>query len=242
MLGRKNKSQVDTMLDLRHGTQKITKSSQPLLPGWLISALLTIVFLIIVGGIYFTIKTLNHHQTGKSDMLLAVSRVGKLIILPDNEIPTYGTVADVSKLKNQVFFQKAVDGDEILIYQKAKMTILYRKSINKIVNIGPIIVGASGSPYVTARFAIKNGSSNTAFSATIEARIRQLYPNATIISNEPASRNYPGTIAIDLTKKNQPLDEQVSDALGIKAGKAPLGEPLPDGDILIIIGDDFKPQ
>ncbi len=170
----------------------------------------------------------------------AVSRVGKLIILPTDESPTYGTVSDTTKLKNQVFFKRAANGDEVLIYQKAKLTVLYRKSINKIVNIGPIIVGASGSPYVTSRFAIKNGSDNPAFVTAMAARLRQLYPNATIISSEPASRNYPATIAIDLTKKNQPLDEQVADSLGIKAGQPPLGEPLPDGDILVIIGADYK--
>jgi len=70
--------------------------------------------------------------------------------------------------------------------------------------------------------------------------LKQLYPNATIGSIQSASRSYPDTIAIDLTKKNQPLDEQVADSLGIKAGQPPLDEPLPDGEILIIIGTDFK--
>lgn len=239
-LKKKNKNKA--VLDLRQGgsnQQIITKRSYL---GWLIGILSTILLVAIVGGVYFAYVSLSHSQTGKSAMLEAVSRVGKLIILPENETPTYGTVSDLSKLKNQEFFKKAANGDEILIYQQAKLTILYRKSINKIVNIGPLIVGSSGSPYVTARFAIKNGTSNPDFAVAMAARIRQLYPNASIVSNEPASRTYPATIAIDLTKKNQPLDEQVADSLGIKAGKPPLGEPLPDGDILIIIGGDFKPQ
>lgn len=161
------------------------------------------------------------------------------MLLPENETPTYGTVTDIAKLKNQTFFAKARNGDEILIYEKAKLTILYRPSIQKIVNVGPLVVGSSGSPYVTSRFAVKNGTDNPSLNDKIISKIKQLYPNAVVVSSEKASRAYPTTITISLNKTNQSLNEQIADSLKIQAGMLPLGEPAPEADFLIIIGQDY---
>ncbi len=241
MFARRNKRTQST-LDLREVAKKQAKNRQRRpFPRWLQIAAAALFCVAVAGGAYYLISTkLVHPRSQKDAMLQAVSRVGEHIILPTDETPTYGTVADASKLKDQTFFKQAANNDELLIYQKAKLTILYRPSIDKIVNIGPLIIGSSGSAYITSRFAIKNGSGKPESSDMLASRLRQLYPNATISSIQAASRSYPGTIAIDLTKKNQPLDEQVADSLGIKAGQPPLGEALPAGDILIIIGTDFK--
>jgi hypothetical protein len=193
--------------------------------------------MIVAAGYYFFSS--RHASSAKSDMIQAVSRVDKLMLVPSDETPTYGTVADITKLKDQVFFKAASNGDEILIYEKAMLTILYRPSINKIINVGPLIVGSHGSPYITSRIAIKNGTNDLQIGDEVSAKLKKLYPNATILATQAASRSYQTSIAIDLTKKNQPLDEQVADSLGIKAGTPPLGESMPDGDILIIVGADY---
>ncbi len=241
MFSRRNR-QTQSTLDLREVAKKQAKNRhrRPF-PLWIKIAVAAVLCAVVACGAYYLISTkLIHPSSQKDAMLQAVSRVGEHIILPTGETPTYGTVADSTKLKDQTFFKNADNGDELLIYEKAKLTILYRPSINKIVNIGPLVTGSSGSAYVTSRFAIKNGSGKPENSDILVARLKQLYPNATIGSIQSASRSYPDTIAIDLTKKNQPLDEQVADSLGIKAGQPPLDEPLPDGEILIIIGTDFK--
>ncbi len=71
-----------------------------------------------------------------------LQEVGRLIILPDNESPTVATVSDLSKLKNQVFFEHAKVGDKVLIYTNAKKAILYSPSEHKIVEVAPLNIGA----------------------------------------------------------------------------------------------------
>lgn len=72
-----------------------------------------------------------------------VAQVGRLIILPEGEVPTIATVADPEKLKDQAFFAKAKTGDKVLIYTNAKKAILYNAEKNKIVEVAPINIGDS---------------------------------------------------------------------------------------------------
>lgn len=67
-----------------------------------------------------------------------ISKVGKLINLPADEKPTVATVTDESKIKDQVFFQKAQNGDIVLIYTNSQKAILYRPSENKIIEVGTV--------------------------------------------------------------------------------------------------------
>lgn len=64
--------------------------------------------------------------------------VGKLMVLPENEVPTYATVNDLEPLKGNLFFEKARLGDKVLVYSKNGKAILYRPSENKIIEVGPL--------------------------------------------------------------------------------------------------------
>jgi len=212
-----------------------------LLGRWLpAAAVVLLVGLSVVATVWF-VNSRQSDKSGQADMQLCVTKVGKLMLLPTGENPTYGTVQDISKLKGQTFFAKAQNGDEILIYEMAKLSILYRSSINKIVNVGPLVAGNSGSPYVNSKIAIENGSGNNALLEKMAAAVTKAYPNAQIVKKSDATHAFPSSIIIDVNKTNQPLDEQIADSLGIKGGVMPLGEAAPDGtDFLIIIGQDYK--
>jgi hypothetical protein len=67
-----------------------------------------------------------------------VAKVGKLLILPLGEEPTVATVSDANALRDQPFFAYAEAGDQVLIYTKAKKAILYRPSLNKLVEVSAI--------------------------------------------------------------------------------------------------------
>jgi hypothetical protein len=67
-----------------------------------------------------------------SEQAKTIQKVSQLIELP-NEQPSIATVVDASKLKGQEFFANAENGDKVLIYAKAKVSILYRPSSNKII-------------------------------------------------------------------------------------------------------------
>lgn len=64
-----------------------------------------------------------------------VSKVSGLYLFPEGEIPTIATVSDPLLLKGQAFFLTSEVGDKVLIFSKAGKAILYRPSVNKIVDI-----------------------------------------------------------------------------------------------------------
>ncbi len=65
-----------------------------------------------------------------------VSNVAKLIELPPGT-PQVITVDNAETIRNtQPFFEKAVNGDQVLVYPD--QAILYRPSLNKIMNIGTV--------------------------------------------------------------------------------------------------------
>ena len=83
------------------------------------------------------------------DLLLA--ELGKLIALPTDEKPTVATITDVDKLKEQVFFRNAQNGDKVIIYTSARRAILYRPSDKKIIEVGAVNINqASPSASVQA--------------------------------------------------------------------------------------------
>ena len=82
----------------------------------------------------------NLPQVGNQELKSVVEKVGKLVILPDEETPTLATVTDKERLSNQPFYSKAENGDKVLIYTKAKKAFLYRPSINKIIEIAPVTI------------------------------------------------------------------------------------------------------
>ncbi len=67
-----------------------------------------------------------------------LTKVSKLYLLPNNEDPTVATVSDPEILKDQSFFILSEKGDKVLIFNKAGKAVLYRPSLNKIIEIAPI--------------------------------------------------------------------------------------------------------
>lgn len=74
-----------------------------------------------------------------------VDKVGKLVELP-NETPTVATVSDPAKLSGQAFFEKTKTGDLALIFEKARIAVLYRPSENKIINYATNITSGAPTP------------------------------------------------------------------------------------------------
>ena len=100
----------------------------------------------IITTIYFFLKfsELKQNPTKEIDKQTKdiITKVSKLLVLPQDETPTIATVSDSEKLKNQPFFAEAKKGDKVLIYIKAQKAILYDPIENKIIEIAPIGAGA----------------------------------------------------------------------------------------------------
>jgi hypothetical protein len=67
-----------------------------------------------------------------------VGMVGKLMLLPPDEMPTIATVSNPEKLKDQPFFSRAQYGDKVLIYTKSAKAILWRPETGQIIEVFPI--------------------------------------------------------------------------------------------------------
>jgi hypothetical protein len=74
-----------------------------------------------------------------------IAEIGKLIDLPQGEDPTVATITDIDKLKDQPFFNKAKNGDKVLIYTIAKKAILYDANQKKILDVAPVNIGSSSA-------------------------------------------------------------------------------------------------
>jgi hypothetical protein len=70
-----------------------------------------------------------------------IADVGKLIVLPQDELPTVATVSDIELLRDQPFFARGSNGDKVLIYTTAGKAILYSPVSRKIVEVAPINLG-----------------------------------------------------------------------------------------------------
>jgi hypothetical protein len=108
---------------------------------------LIFLFFLIVAGIalgFFYKSDLSYKNpelVAESESRTLAEAVGKLIVLPTDELPTIATVSDPEALKDQVFFAEAKRGDKVLIFTNAKKAILYDPVANKIVNVAPVNVG-----------------------------------------------------------------------------------------------------
>lgn len=67
-----------------------------------------------------------------------LSKVARIYLIPTGEEPTVATVSDPNALKNQSFFTMSQKGDKVLIFVKAGRAVLYRPSIDKIIETAPI--------------------------------------------------------------------------------------------------------
>jgi hypothetical protein len=109
----------------------------------LVLSLIALVALLLAGYFYYQFNTLkkNPQAVAQKETADLVSKVSKLVLLPEGETPTVATVSDPEKLKDQAFFAKAMVGDKVLIYAQAKKAVLYSVSLNKIIDVAPLNIG-----------------------------------------------------------------------------------------------------
>lgn len=67
-----------------------------------------------------------------------VADVSDHMLLPEDETPTLATVTDMHALEGQAFFKNAAEGDKVLMYMRSQKAIIYRPSIDRIIEVGPI--------------------------------------------------------------------------------------------------------
>jgi hypothetical protein len=120
-------------------------------------AVIVLSILVIIGcgsSCYFYFKYTNLKNNprveAKSETEILLAKVDKLMELPRDETPTVATVADAEQLKNQKFFQNAQNGDKVLAYAKSMKAILYRPSLDKIIEVAPMVFNGDSNAETSA--------------------------------------------------------------------------------------------
>ena len=155
-----------------------------------------------------------------------VEKVSKLMVLPFGT-PTVATVLDKEKLKDQAFFNNSENGDKILVFMDAKKAILYRPSLNKIIEISPLVTS-------TARVALLNGTTKAGVTDKAQTKIKDV-ADITITNDGKSAQNktYAQTIVVDLAGGFSSQATQIASLLGGEVGTFPTGETKPDADIVV---------
>lgn len=91
-------------------------------------------------------KLENPTEFAREETKLLQEKVGKLLELPAGEEPTIATVTDADRLREQPFFANAQNGDRVLIFTNARKAVLYRPSLNKIIEVAPVNLGQNATP------------------------------------------------------------------------------------------------
>lgn len=189
----------------------------------------------------------NPTEAARQEVRTLTEKVGRLMELPSEE-PTVATVSDKEKLNDQPFFQKAENGDKVLIYTQSRKAILYRPSSNKIievstVNLGGVASEATVSGNITQKptVALLNGTNIVGLTKKVERQLLEKRVNIEVVSRENAKKqDYTKTIVVDLTNTQKAVAQQIANILGGEISSLPEGESKPKANILIILGSDSK--
>lgn len=187
----------------------------------------------------------NPNLAAAESKKVLLSRVKALVVVPDED-PTVALVSDATKLKDQRFFANAENGDQVLIFTNAKKAILYRPSLNRVVEIAPITAPASDSATAAVapvRVVIYNGTTTKGLAAALENKLQTSFPGITILKKDNAvGTEYAETVVVDLTGTHATDAKGIAEALNGVVKPLPKGETKPaDGDVLVIVGGNFKP-
>lgn len=105
--------------------------------------LIALAAILAAGYFYNEVRLLKQDPqvVAQKEVTDLVAKVGRLVVLPADEVPTVATVSDPEALKDQAFFATSVVGDKVLIYTQAKKAFLYSVAMDKIIEVAPLNIG-----------------------------------------------------------------------------------------------------
>jgi len=68
-----------------------------------------------------------------------LQKISTIMVLP-SEKPSIATIFDKTKLQGQAFFQKAQNGDKVIIFEQAQRVLLYRPDTGKVIDFAPLVM------------------------------------------------------------------------------------------------------
>lgn len=190
----------------------------------------------------------NPTEMAKEEVKTLVAQIGRHIELPAEE-PTVATVSDREKLKNQPFFQKAQNGDKVLIFTQNRKAILYRPKTDKIIDISTVNVAGNTEQAVASaqvedmvKLALYNGTTKPGLASNAEKQLKNAMGNVEIVSKRNALKSsYTKTLVIDVNNSKSVAASQVAALLQGELATLPEDEVKPEGvDVMVILGQEVN--
>jgi len=192
-------------------------------------------------------EKINFGKNNDNEVEIIMAQISERLVVPE-EIPTVATVTDKKLLADQVFFQKAEDGDKLLIFANANLAILYRPSIKKIVEISQI--SAVNSPQIKPvpteevvkekiKVAIYNGNGEVGVATKFEREIIDKLDYFEVVKKTDAKNNYDKSQIINISDQFSEIATTLVESLDGELVEMPEGEVAPEADILIIVGKNW---
>lgn len=181
-------------------------------------------------------KQLQEQKQLSQEDQAVLDQLKKIIDLPEDATPTMAVINDADLLREEQpgFFEKAKNGDRLIVYPD--MAVLYDYEANKIMHVGPVSLSEQQAAKVP--FALYNGTDDENAITAFEQKLTSTYNNAEAIVKENAVGDYDNTLVIDLVGNN-PEIETIAEQLGGQVSGLPEGETAPEGAIvLVIVGGD----
>ncbi len=143
------------MIDTPTTSPSNFKKKRTGLSGFLvILVVLLVAGLAVTGYLYYTTRTelmrltqpSGQEELAKREVKAVVDKLGKLTILPEEE-PVVATIVDSDFLATQsAFYQKAENGDKLVVYPQAQKAYIFSPGRNIIVNAGPLVLDQNEQP------------------------------------------------------------------------------------------------
>lgn len=163
-----------------------------------------------------------------------VDQVAKIMDLPKDENPVIFAVQDKDKLGSaavtKTFFEKAQNGDVILAYEKANLSIIYRPNENRIVktdNYASFL--AAANPIKIAIIAPESQQS------AIEKQILEKVLNADIVTKQAPAASHLQSFVADVTGENAKAAQELAEKLSMAVSTLPSNETKPEGVSLVVV-------
>ena len=111
---------------------------------WLVIVAIIVLVVVAMAAIFFAgqfFATQSNSKTADDATRERIlSKVENLYMLPEGT-PTVALVQNKDQLSGQTFYDKVENGDYLVIYDQAKLALVYRETANKLVNVAPIALG-----------------------------------------------------------------------------------------------------
>lgn len=207
---------------------------------------------LMFAGLLFVFFSLQAHNAALRDVQIEtlIDRVSRHIVTNQFEQPLVATVQDPAALKqtNPNFYKYAQVGSRLLIW--SDQAILY--SIQHDLILGVLPLGAAASKQTDKSHAIaqeKEQATLEVRNGTFVPRLAQNFSDLlqkegyqTMSPRDAAKKSYEKTLIINVS--NQEYPETIKHLISLTGGELQdslIAETNVKGDILIVLGNDYKP-